>query len=186
MSGIKSVCVYCGSSNDVDPAYIKLAEALGTAIAKRGWRLVYGGGTVGLMYAAAHAAHVAGGEVLGIIPKFLERIEGNYEAVPHIVVDTMHERKKMMFDESEAFVVLPGGIGTLEEAVETLSWAKLSLHAKPMAFLSENDYWSPFFELLRHTVRDKFAPSSMLDLVIETTDATKTLDELDSRYVAID
>ena len=186
MTGIKSVCVYCGSSNDVDPAYIDLAERLGEAIAQRGWRLVYGGGTVGLMFAAANAAYKAGGDVLGVIPNFLQRIEGNFEAVPHIVVETMHERKKLLFDEAEAFVVLPGGIGTLEEAVETLSWAKLSLHAKPMAFLSENDYWSPFFELMQHVVRDKFAPSSMLDLVIDASDPSKALDELKNRYVALD
>ena len=186
MSGIKSVCVYCGSSNDVTPAYLDLAERLGKAIAERGWRLVYGGGTVGLMFAAANAAHQAGGEVLGIIPKFLQRIEGNFESVPHIVVDTMHERKQLLFDEAEAFVVLPGGIGTLEEAVETLSWAKLSLHSKPMAFLSENDYWSPFFELLNHTVRDRFAPPSMLDLVVDVSDPKTALSELSDRYVALD
>ncbi len=186
MSGIKSVCVYCGSSNDVDQAYIRLAQKLGRAIAKRGWRLVYGGGTVGLMYATAKAAHEAGGEVLGIIPRFLERIEGNYEDVPHVVVDTMHERKKMMLDESDAFVSLPGGIGTLEEAIETLSWAKLSLHAKPMAMLSENDYWTPFFELLNHVVRDKFAPPSMLNLVVDTHDPETALDELVKRFIALD
>lgn len=186
MSGIKSVCVYCGSSNDVDPTYIDLAERLGRAIADRGWRLVYGGGTVGLMFAAANAAHKAGGEVLGIIPQFLQRIEGNFESVPHIVVETMHERKKLLFDEAEAFVVLPGGIGTLEEAVETLSWAKLSLHAKPMAFLSENDYWGPFFDLLQHFVRDQFAPRSMLDLVVDVSNPDDALVELYNRYVALD
>ena len=186
MSGIKSVCVYCGSSNDVDPAYLELARELGRAIAKRGWRLVYGGGTVGLMYASANAAHEAGGDVLGIIPKFLERIEGNYDEVPHVVVDTMHERKMMMFEEAEAFVVLPGGIGTLEEAVETLSWAKMSLHKKPMAFLSTNDYWSPFFELLNHTVKDNFSPASMLELVTDNRTAEEALESLDNRYVALD
>ncbi len=186
MSGIKSVCVYCGSSNDVDRNYLQLAERLGKAIAERGWRLVYGGGTVGLMYAAANAAHQHGGAVLGVIPQFLQRIEGNFDSVPHIVVETMHERKKLLFEEADAFVVLPGGIGTLEEAVETLSWAKLSLHAKPMAFLSENDYWEPFFELLEHTVRDKFAPASMLDLVVESDTVEHALDELSKRFVALD
>ncbi|WP_018996200.1 LOG family protein [Hirschia maritima] len=185
MSGIKSVCVYCGSSNDADPAYIELAQELGRAIAKRGWRLVYGGGTVGLMFAAAEAAHKAGGEVLGIIPQFLQRIEGNYDDVPHIVVETMHERKKMLLDESEAFVVLPGGIGTLEEAVETLSWAKLSLHAKPMGFLSKNEYWTPFFECLEKMVEHKFAPESMLDLVFKSDDPEYTLDEFLNRFVDV-
>lgn len=185
MSGIKSVCVYCGSSDDVDPAYLDLAKRLGEGIAKRGWRLVYGGGTVGLMFAAANAAHEAGGEVLGVIPKFLQRIEGNFEAVPHTVVDTMHERKRLLFDEAEAFVVLPGGIGTLEEAVETLSWAKLSLHAKPMAFLSENNYWSPFFELMDHIIKDRFAPSSMRELVIDANSADEALDTIRDHYINV-
>jgi uncharacterized protein (TIGR00730 family) len=156
---------------------------LGKTIAQKGYRLVYGGGTVGLMYAAAKAAHEAGGDVLGIIPKFLQRIEGNYEDVPHIVVETMHERKKLLFDEAEAFVVLPGGIGTLEEAVETLSWAKLSLHAKPMAFLSTNNYWEPFFGVLDKTIEEKFAPESMLDLVFKSTDPTHAVEECANRYV---
>lgn len=185
MSGIKSVCVYCGSSDDADPAYLELATKLGTAIAKRGWRLVYGGGTVGLMYAAAKAAHDAGGEVIGFIPRFLQRIEGSYEDVPHVVVETMHERKKLLFDEAEAFVVLPGGIGTLEEAVETLSWAKLSLHAKPMSFLSENEYWTPFFECLDKMVEHKFAPPSMLDLVFKSDDPEHSMDEFLNRYVDV-
>ena len=184
MSAIKSVCVYCGSSNEVDPAYIELATALGKAIAQRGWRLVYGGGTVGLMFAAANAAHQEGGEVLGIIPEFLKKIEGNFEAVPHIVVDTMHERKMRMFNESESFVVLPGGIGTLEELVETLSWAKMALHAKPMALLSENNFWRPFVDLMDHIIADKFAPPSMRDLIIDVSTPEEALDALEKTYMA--
>ncbi len=186
MSGIKSVTVYCGSSNDVDPAYLDLARRLGQAIAARGWRLVYGGGNVGLMGQVATSAHEAGGEVLGIMPSFLRSIEGTLETVEHRIVETMHERKQQLFDEAEAFIVLPGGIGTLEEAVETLSWAKLSLHRKPMAFLAENGYWSPFFHLIDHVINDGFAPESFRDLIAETETPKDALDAIAERFVAID
>ena len=100
------------------------------------------------MGASANSAHLAGGDVLGIMPKFLLSKERIFDLVEHRIVDTMHERKQMMFEESDAFIVLPGGIGTLEEAVEMLSWARLGLHSKPMAFLDVDGFWSPFFELM--------------------------------------
>ncbi|MEM6625637.1 MAG: TIGR00730 family Rossman fold protein [Pseudomonadota bacterium] len=186
MSGIQSVCVYCGSSNTVDDAYLALADRLGDAIARRGWRLVYGGGDVGLMGRTARAAHKAGGDVLGIMPKFLQQIEGHYEDVPHQIVDTMHERKNLLFSESDAFIVLPGGIGTLEEAVETLSWAKLSLHAKPMAFLSEDEYWAPFFELMDHIIAGGFSPPSMRRLVADAKTPEDALEALEARFIVLD
>ncbi|MEZ5937071.1 MAG: TIGR00730 family Rossman fold protein [Hyphomonadaceae bacterium] len=185
MSGIKSVTVYCGSSNEVDSAYLDLASRLGKAIAARKWRLVYGGGNVGLMGRTAEAAHEAGGEVLGVMPHFLRKIEGVLDEVEHRLVDTMHERKQILFEEADAFVVLPGGIGTLEEAIETLSWAKLSLHRKPMAFLSENGYWAPFFHLIDHVIDGGFAPSSFRNLIAETHTPKSALDALDERYVAM-
>jgi len=117
MSAIKSVTVYCGSSSGVNPANVELARKLGVAIAKRGWRLVYGGGNVGLMGQCSSAAHAAGGKVLGVMPYFLKEIEGTNGDIEHWFVDTMQERKKILLDEADAFVVLPGGIGTLEEAV---------------------------------------------------------------------
>jgi uncharacterized protein (TIGR00730 family) len=157
---LKSVCVYCGSSNTTKPEYLDLATRFGGALAARGLRLVYGGGAVGLMGRCAKAVHEAGGEVLGIMPRFLERREITYEDVPHRMVDTMHERKHVMFEESDAFVVLPGGIGTLEEAVETLSWARLGLHSKPVVFLSEDDFWAPFFALMQHTIDTNLTPAS--------------------------
>jgi uncharacterized protein (TIGR00730 family) len=137
MSGISSVTVYCGSSNHVDPKYLDLARRLGAAIARRSWRLVYGGGNVGLMGQVAVSAHESGGKVLGVMPHFLRELEGVLEGVETRYTDNMHQRKQALLDEADALVVLPGGIGTLEEAVETLSWAKLSLHRKPMAFLSD-------------------------------------------------
>ncbi len=186
MSGIQSVTVYCGSSNSVDPAYLELADELGVAIARRGWRLVYGGGNVGLMGRTASAAHEAGGDVLGVMPSFLKSVEGILETVEHQIVETMHERKQILFDEADAFVVLPGGIGTLEEAVETLSWAKLSLHRKPMAFLATNSYWRPFFHLIDHIIEDNFAPASFRDLIAETRTPDEALDALIDRHVALD
>ncbi|HYD86801.1 MAG TPA: TIGR00730 family Rossman fold protein [Vitreimonas sp.] len=163
---LRSVCVYCGSSETTKPDYLDLATRFGRALAGRGLRMVYGGGAVGLMGRCARAAHEAGGDVLGIMPRFLERREITYEAVPHRMVDTMHERKHIMFEESDAFVVLPGGIGTLEEAVETLSWRRLDLHKKLVVFLSEDDFWAPFFALMQHTVEANLTPASFSDAVV--------------------
>jgi len=162
---IRSICVYCGSSETTKPEYLDLASRFGAALAARGLRMVYGGGAVGLMGRCARAAHEAGGDVLGIMPRFLERREIVYAEVPHRMVDTMHERKHIMFEESDAFVVLPGGIGTLEEAVETLSWRRLDLHKKPVVFLSEDDFWAPFFTLMQHTIDTNLTPASFSDAV---------------------
>ncbi len=164
---IRSVCVYCGSSETTLPAYHDLATRLGTALAERGLRLVYGGGSIGLMGRCAKAAFAAGGEVLGIMPRFLERREIVLDEVPHRMVDTMHERKMIMFEESDAFIVLPGGIGTLEEAVETLSWRRLDLHRKPVVFLAEDEFWAPFFALMQHTIDAKLTPASFNDVVAD-------------------
>lgn len=163
-----SVCVFCGSSNTVSRGYIDLAERVGRELATQNMRMVYGGGGVGLMGASARAAHEAGGDVLGIMPRFLLQKEQIFEEVEHRIVNDMRVRKQMMFDESDSFIVLPGGIGTLEEAVEILSWARLSLHAKPMAFLDEDGFWTPFFELMDHIVDNKFAPEEFRSLLIHT------------------
>ena len=181
---LKSVCVYCGSSNTTKPEYLDLATRFGAALAARGLRLVYGGGAVGLMGRCAKAAHEAGGDVLGIMPRFLERREITYEDVPHRMVDTMHERKHVMFEESDAFVVLPGGIGTLEEAVETLSWARLGLHSKPMVFLSEDDFWAPFFALMEHTVAVNLTPASFRDAVTDVHSIEDCFGALEARTLA--
>jgi uncharacterized protein (TIGR00730 family) len=166
MSKLKSICVYCGASSDVGAGYIDLAERLGRELARNDIRLVYGGGGVGLMGACARAAHESAGEVLGIMPRFLLQKERIFEDVEHRIVEDMHTRKQMMFDEADAFIVLPGGIGTLEEAVEILSWARLNLHAKPMAFLDEDGFWSPFFELMDHIIDGKFTPESFRALLV--------------------
>jgi uncharacterized protein (TIGR00730 family) len=156
---VESVCVFCGSSDAADPAYLIAAASLGRALAEADLKLVYGGGGVGLMGACARAAHEAGGRVLGIIPEFLMDRERALETVEHVVVSNMHERKMLMFERSDAFVVLPGGIGTLEEVVELLSWKRLGLHAKPVVFYNPDAFWRPLFELFQHTVDARLTPS---------------------------
>lgn len=185
MNGIKSICVYCGASNEVAPEYIQLAEALGRTLAERDIRLVYGGGGVGLMGACARAAHESAGDVLGIMPRFLLNKEMIYEDVEHRIVEDMHTRKQMMFDESDAFIVLPGGIGTLEEAVEILSWSRLGLHAKPMAFLDQDGFWSPFFELMNHIIGGGFTPAEFRDHLVHCSDPETAITELCERHIAV-
>jgi len=159
---VRSVCVFCGSSDEADPAYIRDAAVVGVAFAEAGLTLVYGGGGVGLMGACARACDGAGGRVLGIIPDFLVGREHALETVEHVVVATMHERKMMMFERSDAFVVLPGGIGTLEEVVELLSWRRLDLHAKPVVFYSPDGFWRPLFDLFQHTVDARLTPPEFM------------------------
>jgi uncharacterized protein (TIGR00730 family) len=155
---IQSVCLYCGSSNTTDPEFIAAAGAFGRTLAAADVRLVYGGGGVGLMGAAARGAHEAGGRVLGVMPDFLRRRELLYDEVETVVVHSMHERKMMMFEQSDGFVVMPGGIGTLEEVVELLSWRRLDLHAKPIVFVDLKGFWRPFFDLIDHTIQARLTP----------------------------
>ncbi len=158
-----SVCLFCGASDAADPAYTQAARDFGKAAAQDGWRLVYGGGGVGLMGAAARSAHEAGGRVIGIMPAFLRSRERLFDEVETIVVTSMHERKQLMYDQSDAFVVAPGGIGTLEEVVELLSWKRLDLHHKPVVFLNLNGFWNGFFELMKHSVAEGMTPASFLN-----------------------
>jgi uncharacterized protein (TIGR00730 family) len=160
---LESICVYCGSSDAAQASFLADASALGRDLAGRGLRLVYGGGGVGLMGACARAAHEAGGEVLGIIPDFLTTRERALDVVETLVVNTMHERKQIMFERSDGFVVLPGGIGTLEEIVELLSWRRLNLHAKPIVFHSPDGFWTPLFQLFAHTVEQKLTPAAFME-----------------------
>jgi uncharacterized protein (TIGR00730 family) len=158
-----SVCLFCGSSNAADPDFLDAAAEFGRVLAAEDVRLVYGGGGVGLMGAAAKAAHAAGGRVLGVIPEFLRRHEVIYDAVQTEVVKTMHERKRVMFENADAFAILPGGVGTLEEVVELMSWRRLDLHRKPIVFLDIKGFWRPFFTLIDHTVDEKLTPPWMPD-----------------------
>ena len=169
---LESACVFCGSADSADPEFLRAAGAIGKALADAGIRLVYGGGGVGLMGAVARGAHAAGGEVLGIIPTFLVAQERALEIVEHVIVDNMHERKMLMFQRSDSFIVLPGGIGTLEEAVELLSWRRLDLHAKPVVFFNPRGFWDPLFKLFQHTVDENLTPPDFMDawIVAETVD----------------
>lgn len=159
---LESACVFCGSSDEADAEFLNAAGALGKSLADAGIKLVYGGGGVGLMGAVARGAHHAGGEVLGIIPTFLVGKERALEMVEHIIVDNMHERKMLMFQRSDSFVILPGGIGTLEEVVELLSWRRLDLHAKPVVFYNPRGFWEPLFKLFQHTVDERLTPPDFM------------------------
>jgi uncharacterized protein (TIGR00730 family) len=157
-AGISSVCVYCASSGEAPPSFFAAARAFGELLASEGLGLVYGGGGVGLMGACAAAAHKAGGRVLGVIPDFLIGAERPLASVETVVVRSMHERKMRMFQAADAFAVLPGGIGTLEEVIELLSWRRLGLHAKPIVFLNLEGYWTPLFALFAHIRENRLVP----------------------------
>ena len=166
MSQPKSVCVYCGSRFGTDPAYRQAAEDLGLALADNAWRLVYGAGDVGLMGAVAQAAQAAGGETFGVIPTHLfQREVGKRDLSTFIITETMHERKKVMYMNSDAIVVLPGGAGSLDEFFEVLTWRQLGLHDKPIYLLNTNGYWDPLIALNTHVVAQGFADQSLLDFV---------------------
>lgn len=155
---IRSVCVFCGSRVGRDQKYRSAARTLGQLIAKNGKRLVYGGGSIGLMTVVADAVLAEGGEVLGIIPDFLDRIEVGHRSLTEFkVVGSMHERKRMMFEASDAFVTIPGGLGTLDETIEIITWRQLGLHDKPVIILDQDNYWQPLLDLLGHTVEHGFA-----------------------------
>jgi uncharacterized protein (TIGR00730 family) len=154
---IEGVCVYCGSGKGVDSAYAIAARKLGKALADNGIRLIYGGGSLGLMGEVARAALGAGGKVTGIIPEFLGSREHMLKDVDElIVVENMHVRKQLMFDRADAFVALPGGIGTLEELVEQMTWSQLGRHAKPIVVANINGFWNPFLKLLEHMKAETF------------------------------
>jgi uncharacterized protein (TIGR00730 family) len=151
MSPIKSICVYCGSGFGDEPVFAENAAALGRSMAEEGISLVYGGGNVGLMGTVAKAVLDHGGYVTGIIPDFLKSREKLLDAVQEtIVVPDMHTRKRLMFEKADAFVALPGGIGTLEELVEQMTWAQLGRHTKPILMLSTNGFWKPLLSLFAH------------------------------------
>ena len=157
MTSLSSICVYCGSSEGGDPAYAAAAAALGRAMGSAGIGLVYGGGSIGLMGIVARSVMNAGGHVTGIIPQFLREREVMLETAHDLVVtNDMHERKRTMFERADAFVALPGGIGTLEELVEIMTWAQLGQHKKPVLIANINGFWDPLVVLLRHMSDEGF------------------------------
>ncbi|MEE2527100.1 TIGR00730 family Rossman fold protein [Hyphobacterium sp. HN65] len=178
MAKVRSIGVFCGSAAGRDPAYGEAAAAAGKAIADAGVRLVYGGGDVGLMGIAAQAALDAKGKVLGVIPEFMIRREGLLEEAETRVVTTMSIRKNILIEESDAFLILPGGVGTLEEIFDVLSRQRLSQHDKPVAFLDVEAFWDPFFTLLYRTEKEGFTPDGFHDHVSVHDDAAEAVARL--------
>ena len=173
------LCVFCGSSPGRDPAHVELAQAVGAGLAARGIGVVYGGGRVGLMGALADSALAAGGEVIGVIPGRLVERELAHRGVTELrVVDTLHQRKALMAELSDGFVALPGGLGTLEELAEVLSWAQLGLHDKPCGLLDPTGYFDPLVGFLERAVNEGFMASADRDRLFVARD----LDELLARF----
>jgi len=170
MSKINALCVYCGSSPGTDPAFVETAQNFGKILAQNEIRLVYGGGSTGLMGALASAVLDHGGEVTGIIPEFLTQRERPRRLPQELIVTTnMHDRKWRMFERADGFVALPGGIGTLEELVEQLTWVQLGRHKKPILIANINGYWDPLLELLAHMREQNFVPPALrVDFLVAT------------------
>lgn len=174
-----SVCVYCGSRPGASPAFTDAAKAVGQWIGSRGGQLVYGGGCNGLMGTVAQATLDAGGRVIGVIPKALvEKEWANHNCTELHVVDTMHERKRLMAEHADAFLALPGGIGTFEEFFEVWTWRQLGYHDKPVGLLNLGGYYDALLQFLRHTVEQQFMGDWQMDLVRVDSEAARLLPDL--------
>ena len=159
---LKSVCVYCGSSTGSDPLFMEAGDRFGRLMASSGVELVYGVGGIGVMGAVARAVLAEGGRVTGIIPRFLTEVEVEFKEVSELIVtESMHARKQLMFERSQAFVALPGGIGTVEETIEMLTWAQLGRHSNPIVIANLKGFWDPMIELLDHIIKAGFARSDI-------------------------
>jgi uncharacterized protein (TIGR00730 family) len=175
------VCVYAGSAPGAQPAYVHAAGELAAALAQRGSGVVYGGGSLGLMGALADGTLAAGGEIIGVIPRFLDEREVGHGGLSELhVTENMHDRKMLMAELSDAFVVLPGGIGTLEEVVEMLSWSQLGLHRKPIGLLDTDGFWAPLVDLLDHMTTEQFVGVDHRRLLISDPDPEALLDAMDA------
>lgn len=168
----RSVCVFCGSRPGARPAYAEAARSTGRVIAQGGWRLVYGAGDVGLMGLVAEAAQAAGAPAMGVIPQHLmTREKGRSRLTTMVVTEDMHERKKVMFMNSDAIVVLPGGAGSLDEFFEILTWRQIGLHEKPIFLLNTEGYWDPLLRLLDHVIAEGFAEPQLASYAAVVPDA---------------
>ena len=175
----RSICVYCGSRTGARPAYVAAARALGDAIARRGLRLVYGGGRVGMMGVLADAVLANGGEVVGVIPERLMATEVAHRGTTELLVTrTMHERKALMAQRSDAFVALPGGLGTCEELFETWTWRQLGYHEKRLGLLEVDGYFAGLLQWLQHAVDEDFVASPHRDMLVVAADPDELLDRL--------
>lgn len=176
---MKRVCVFCGSSAGLRPEYANAAQGLAITLARRGLGLVYGGGNVGLMGVLADSMLRAGGEVIGVIPQSLVAREVAHHGVSELrVVETMHQRKALMCELSDAFIALPGGFGTLDEFFEILTWAQLGIHGKPSGLLNVSGFYDPLLAMLDHAVVEQFLRPAHRELVITDTDADSLVQRL--------
>jgi uncharacterized protein (TIGR00730 family) len=181
MTEIRSVCVFCGSREGGDPAYREAAIRLGTLIGERRMRLIYGGGSIGLMGVIADAALAAGGEVVGVIPDFLMKYEINHPRLTDLVITgSMHDRKRRMFEMADGFVVLPGGIGTLDETFEIVTWKQLRLHDSPIVVLDVGGYWAPLGALISAVIAGGFAHEAIAELFTVVATAADVFPALES------
>ena len=179
MTEIASICIYCGSSNDAPASHMATARAVGAEVAARGIHMVFGGGRVGLMGATADAAMAAGGTVTGVIPQHLHDIEiGHTDLTELLVVDNMHTRKREMFERSDAFVVLPGGLGSLEEFFEVVTWRQIGIHDKPILILNPDGYWDPLLGLIEHVIDTQYAHPSARALFVTVSEVADILPAL--------
>lgn len=180
----RAICVYCGSSDKVHPAYLSAAAEMGRALAEAGLRLVYGGGSTGLMGAVAGGALAAGGEVVGVAPRGLFAPSLLHAGLTRMeLVETIHQRKARMSELADAFIALPGGYGTLEELFETLTWAQIGLHAKPVGLLNTRQYFDPLLELIRHAQKEGFIYDEQQALLLSGDDPRRLLEQM-HRYQA--
>jgi uncharacterized protein (TIGR00730 family) len=171
-----NVCVFCGSSTGINPAYAEAARSLGGLLARNKMRLIYGGGNVGLMGIVADAVMAGGGEVIGIIPDFLLKREVGHRGITRLeVVETMHERKKRMADLADAFIALPGGWGTMEELTEVLTWRQLGLIKQPVGIINLNNFFDPLLDQLRKMVQEEFVRPAYLNVLLVETSPEKLL-----------
>ena len=180
-----SVCVYCGSRDGRDPAYADAADAVGTMLARNSWQLVYGAGDVGLMGRVAAATQAAGGRTFGVIPVHLfEREVGRDGLDTFVITETMHERKKVMFMNADAVVVLPGGAGSLDELFEVITWRQLGLHSKPIILLNVNGYWDPLVQLVDHMIAEGFAGEDV-KASLESADSPATAEAILQKHLKL-
>jgi len=179
MENASSLCVFCGSKFGEQPAFRAAAAELGRLMAERGVGLVYGGGRIGLMGVVAEAVLAGGGQVTGIIPEFLQRLEvGNDDVQELIVTDSMHSRKRRMFERSDAFVALPGGLGTFDETIEILTWKQLRLHDKPIVLINTEGYWDTFRQLVIQAIGNGFAHPAVSELFTIVDDPAGVFDAI--------
>ena len=185
MNKLNKITVFCGSSNNVDQNYFQAVEELGSVLAENNIEVIYGGGNVGLMGALARTVLKHGGRVTGIIPRKIYDNVSHIELSDLIIVETMHERKAKMYESGDAFLALPGGIGTLEELTEIFTWYQLEYHNKPIGLLNTNGYYGPFYQMLEHMVKEGFLHQRYMEPLLTEEDPKKLVNNIRSHSVPL-